>query len=67
MDRQYLEQKRDEYKRAWLEYMQLAAANEGAMQAIEDVLAHYEDTEAEGETYDLRGLVEGLEHGNKPD
>jgi len=60
--RELLEQKRGEYRNEWLRLMSLAAANEGAMQAIDDLLAHYDDTaDDDGKIYDLRGLVEGMQ------
>lgn len=45
-----LEQLREEYRRAWMEHSNLAIANEGAMQALDAVIAEFKAQEQEDTT-----------------
>lgn len=61
--REQLEQKKQEYRNEWLRLMSLAAANEGAMHAMDDLLAHYDDEVSDG-SIDLQKLLGGENDGD---
>jgi len=56
-----LKKKREEYRNEWLRLMSLAAANEGAMQAIDDLIARFDDN---AEVLSVNDLEEMIKNGS---